>query len=70
MRVSVASSAGDAVLKIGEPPAPEHTAHFVNCDDAEWVEAAQSARVPWQTTQVALDERRNGESIVRVKVEG
>jgi hypothetical protein len=44
--------------------------HFVNCEDVEWVEEAQSALVPWQTTQAALDERRSDESIVRVKVEG
>jgi hypothetical protein len=69
MRVSVASGAGGALINLEEPSARSH-GHFVNCDDAESVEEAQSARVPWQTTQEALDERRGDESIVRVKVEG
>jgi hypothetical protein len=48
---------------------PGHTAHFVNCDDAERPQEAQSARVPWQTTEAALDERRGDEPIARVQVE-
>jgi hypothetical protein len=43
---TLTSGVGGGLLDIEQLPALIRAAHFVNCDDARWLERTQSAQVP------------------------